>query len=88
MQNKVQLKALHKSATQREKIVPPFSITTRFINPEKIMANPAPTNQSVSGSKCKGKAKLICTVPNRTTRTDIIFIILCNNIHPFALAGI
>ena len=48
MLNKVQLKALHKKATHRENLVPPFSIAIRFKNPEKMMAKPAPTNQRVS----------------------------------------
>ncbi len=53
------------TATNFVNLEPPLSIATRLSNPEKMIAIPAPTNQSVSVFMYKGKAKLICTIPRR-----------------------
>ena len=65
-QNITQLKALTMTAIVLENVDPPLSIATKFSNPEKMIAMPAPTNQSVPAFICRGKAKAICTVPRRT----------------------
>ena len=58
-QNIIQLKALVNIATPFVNFDPPLSIATKFNKPEKMIAMPAPTNQSVSVFMCNGKAKLI-----------------------------
>ena len=64
-QNIAQLKELTTIAIAFVNFEPPLFIATRLRSPEKIIAIPAPTNQSVSVFMCKGIAKLICTTPKR-----------------------
>lgn len=65
-QNIAQLTAFIIVAIHFVNAEPPLSIATRLSNPEKTIAIPAPTNQSVSVFEYKGNAKLICTIPRRT----------------------
>jgi hypothetical protein len=76
-QNIPQLKAFTIKAITLVNLDPPLSRATKFNKPEKIIAIPAPTNQSVSVFMCKGNAKLICTIPRRIMIPDTILIRLC-----------
>jgi len=57
MQNILQLKALVTTAIAFVNFEPPLSIATKFRSHPKMIAMPAPTNQSVSVFMCNGKAK-------------------------------
>jgi len=64
-QNITQLAAFVTTAILLVNFEPPLSMATRLSNPEKMMAIPAPTNQSVSVFMYSGKAKLMCTIPRK-----------------------
>jgi len=64
-QNIIQLNAFVITAIAFVNLDPPLSIATRLSSPAKMIAIPAPTNQSVSVFMCSGKAKLKCTIPSR-----------------------
>ena len=76
-QNKAQVHAFTNMAIPFLSIEPPLSRAIRFNNPAKMIAMPEPTNQRVSVFMCKGKAKLICTIPKRIMIEDIILMRLC-----------
>lgn len=76
-QNIAQLIAFVITAIHFVNFEPPLSIATRLSSPEKTIAIPAPTNQSVSVFMYRGKAKLICTIPSRIMMYEIILIRLC-----------
>ena len=76
-QNIAKFKALVSIAIAFVNFEPPLSIAIRLSNPEKMIAIPVPTNQSVSVFMCKGKAKLICTIPKRMIMQEVILIRLC-----------
>ena len=72
-----QLKAFVTTAIPFVNLEPPLSIATRLRSPAKIIAVPAPTNQSVSVFIWKGNAKLICTTPSRIMIQEAILMRLC-----------
>ena len=64
-QNIIQLKAFTIIAIAFVNLEPSLSNATTLSKPAKMIAIPAPTNQSVLVFMCKGNAKLICTTPKR-----------------------
>jgi hypothetical protein len=64
-QNNVKFAALVKTAIHFVNFEPLLSIETRLSKPEKMIAIPAPMNQSVVVFIYNGNAKLICTIPRR-----------------------
>lgn len=76
-QNIVQLNTFVISAIASVNFEPPLSIATRLSSPEKMIAIPAPTNQSVLEFICRGKAKLMCTIPSRIIMHENILMNLC-----------
>ncbi len=71
-QNIARLTALTTKAITLVIFEPPLSTTTRLSRPEKMIAMPPATNQSVSRVSRKGKAYRRCTMPNTTIKMEIV----------------
>ena len=88
-QNMAQFNAFVMMAIVLVNLEPFLSIATKFNKPAKMIAMPAPTNQSVLVFIYRGKAKLICSIPKRMMMYDTILMRLSTTrfVHLYWWAG-